>query len=423
MFFATSKFERATVTLILILAAILRALAAALIPDQSSLLPDANSYRNSATELLQHWHLTFPYEMPLYPILIAIFGHGIGQISADISLSVISVWLVYALTNELFANKYAAIFASAAAACYPPLIFFSVVGLSETLFITLILASFLLWYRMQFTAAAIFAVLAILTRPIFDLFAPLMVIVSALVVHRLSWKATLPKLAVYAVIYCMLMMPWWLNNFEVYGTFVRLTPGAGTVLYAGNNPMNHSGGGNVGIDYDLGAFQGIADPVQRDNAIKKAAFAYIIENPRRFLELAGLKFMRMWRPWPANEGYKSLSTILVAVFSFVPILLLALGGLFLTRKIVRRTAPILLFSIGYTAVHLILPATIRYRLPLEPFLLIFAGVTCSYLVDPKLFKLTLVRDEERNVCVREAGSPQIFSDSRGREGETHSHDR
>jgi hypothetical protein len=392
MFFATSKHERVTVTLILILAAILRVMAAALIPDQSSLLPDANSYRNSATELLQHWHMTYPYEMPLYPILIAIFGHGMGQIGADISLSVTSVWLVYALTGELFANNYAAISASVAADCYPPLIFFSVVGLSETLFITLVLASFLLWYRQQFTSAAISATLAILTRPIFDPFAPLMIVVFALAVHRLAWTRVFRYLAVYAVIYCILMLPWWLNNLETYGTFVRLTPGAGTVLYAGNNPMNHSGGGNAGVDYDPGAFGEIADPVRRDAIAKKLALTYIIENPRHFFELAGLKFMRMWRPWPANEGYKNLPTILISVLSIAPVLLLALGGVFLTRKIVRRTVPILLFSIGYSAVHMILPATIRYRLPLEPFLLIFAGITLSYFVDAKLFRLTLVRE-------------------------------
>ena len=394
MSLAAPKTETVIEVVILILATILRATAAILIPDQSSLLTDAISYRDTATELLWHWHITNPYEMPLYPILIAIFGHGIGQLCADISLSVISVWLVYALTNELFANRYAAIFAAAAAACYPPLIFFSVVGLSETLFIALVLASFLLWYRKQFTSAAIFAVLAILTRPIFDLFAPLMIVVFALVVHRLAWKQGLRHLAVYAVIYCILMMPWWLNNFEVYGTFVRLTPGAGIVLYAGNNPMNHSGGGNAGIDYDADAFQEIADPVQRDAIAKKVALAYIIEHPRHFFELAGLKFMRMWRPWPANDGYKNLPTILIAVLSFVPVLLLALGGVFLTRQIVRRIAPILLFWIGYAAVHMILPATIRYRLPLEPFLLIFAGITLSYFVDPKLFRLTLVRDKE-----------------------------
>jgi hypothetical protein len=41
---------------------------------------------------------------------------------------------------------------------------------------------------------------------------------------------------------------------------------------------------------------------------------------------------------------------------------------------------VLLFGIGYTAVHMILVGTIRYRLPLEPFLIILAGAGASYLV-------------------------------------------
>ena len=81
--------------------------------------------------------------MPLYPLLIAMSGPGAGQLGADITLSVLSVWLVYALSNQLFADQHARIFSAAAAACYPPFIFFSVVGLSETLFITLILSAFL----------------------------------------------------------------------------------------------------------------------------------------------------------------------------------------------------------------------------------------------------------------------------------------
>ena len=56
------------------------------------------------------------------------------------------------------------------------------------------------------------------------------------------------------------MTPWWLHNYKAYGSFVRLTPGAGVALYAGNNPLNHSGGGNLGADYDLNSFANITDP-------------------------------------------------------------------------------------------------------------------------------------------------------------------
>ena len=56
-----------------------------------------------------------------------------------------------------FADRTPGHRAGAAAACYRPANSFAVVGLSETLFITLVLAAFLCWYRGRFTAAAIFA--------------------------------------------------------------------------------------------------------------------------------------------------------------------------------------------------------------------------------------------------------------------------
>lgn len=395
MFPFSVKNERIFIAAILVLALILRVVAALVIPDQSPSLPDVLDYRDSALYLLNHWHMANPYQMPLYPLLIAATGPGPGQLAADITLSVISVWLVCELAEELFADQYATIFSGLAAACYPPLIFFSVVGLSETLFITLVLVSFLSWYRANFAAAGVAAVLAILTRPVFDIFAPVLVIIFALVIHRLSFIQMLGRLAVYATIYCVLMTPWWLSNYQAYGRFVHLTPGGGAALYAGNNPLNHSGGGNVGIDYDLTAFKKIADPVERDRALRSAAIGYIADHPLRFLELAGLKFIRMWRPWPANEGYRTFATILIAILSFVPVVLLAGMGVLLKRTMVRRLSPILLFALGYTGVHMILVVTIRYRLPLEPFLLILSSVAISHLVRAMPLFLAKARDRIR----------------------------
>ena len=380
MFPLSAKSERIVIAAILALAIALRVVAAMVLPDQSHLLNDVLGFRDTAAGLLTHWQMANLHQMPAYPLLIAVTGPGIGQLAADIALSVISVWLVYALARKLFADQVATVCAGIAAACYPPLIFFSVVGLSETLFIMLVLAAFLFWYRGSFTGAAVAAVLAILTRPIFDLFVPALVLWFALVVHRLSLTQALRWLAVYVIVYCSLIMPWWLNNLGVYGTFVRLTPGAGMVLYAGNNPLNRSGGGNVGVDYDLSAFMKIADPVERDRALRNAAFAYIIEHPQRFLELAGLKFVRIWPLWPTHEGYANVATILFAIASIVPALLLAGIGLILKRHMVRRLSPILLFGLGYTVVHMALAGTIRYRLALESFLLIFSGAAAGYLI-------------------------------------------
>ena len=319
----TARSERIVVFAILGLAAALRIAAAIVLPDQSHALVDAIAYRDSAAQLLKSWHMVNLFQMPLYPLLIAITGPSLGQLGADIALSVTSVWLVYALADQLFADQHARLFAAAATACYPPLIFFSVVGLSETLFIALVLAAFLYWYRGRFTVAAIFAVLAVLTRPVFDLFAPLLVLLFALIVHRLSVTKALQQLGIYVLVYCALMTPWWVHNAKAYGSFVRLTPGSGTALYAGNNPLNRSGGGNIGIDYDLTGFANIADPIERDRALRNAAIAYIVHNPQRFVELAALKFLRIWRLWPVNEAYRTTAAAVVLFASLVPVLLLA----------------------------------------------------------------------------------------------------
>ena len=41
-----------------------------------------------------------PFQMPLYPFLIAITGPSLGQLGADIALAVMLVWLVYALAEN-----------------------------------------------------------------------------------------------------------------------------------------------------------------------------------------------------------------------------------------------------------------------------------------------------------------------------------
>ena len=334
-FSLNSRSERIIIFAILALAAVVRVSAAILIPDQSHTLPDVVDYREAAEHILKTGQMVELYQMPLYPLLIAITGPGIGQLGADITLAVISVWLVYALADQIFGDQYVRLLSTLAAACYPPLIFFSVVGLSETLFITLILAAFLCWYRGRFTPAAIFAVLVILTRPVFDVFAPVLVLLFALIVHRLPATKALQHLSIYAAVYCVLMTPWWLNNYYVYGGFVRLTLGAGTVLYAGNNPLNHSGGGNLGVDYDVSGFASITDPIERDRALRAAAIDYIIHNPRRFLELAAQKFLRIWRLAPVNEAYRSVATVIISIASYVPLLLLA--GLAAASAILSRS--------------------------------------------------------------------------------------
>lgn len=366
---------------ILVLALVARVVAAVALPDQALQLPDATAFRDAAFNFLKDWQLHDPFRMPLYPMLIAITQGGAVQTAADIAIATCAVALIYLLALEVMKDRAIAILAGLAAALYPPFVFFAVVGLSETMFLTLVLAAFYGWYRGQFALAAVAAVLAILTRPILDLAAIFFVLYFSLVMHRKPLSGALRNLAMYGLIYCALMAPWWAHNYAAYGTFVQFNLAFGTVLYAGNNPMNTSGGGNIGEDYDLSAFEAIKDPITYDRALRDAAVKYIAENPVHFVKMAAVKFWRMWRLWPYHESYSNWAYLLGIVASFAPVCLFALIYLIgWGRFELLRISPLLLFIAYYTGIHMLLFGTIRFRLPFEPYLLIFAAAGFVHLL-------------------------------------------
>ena len=374
--------SRLTLIAILVTAFALRVLAAAIVPDQSVLLGDAVAYREVGKSLWATGQMNALYFMPLYPALVAVFGPGWPQLLIDIALSTVLVWLIYELTDAIFASKRAAILAAAVAAVYPYFIFYSIVGLTETLFMVLLLSAYLCWYRNAYIAASVFSVLGILTRPVLDPLAPLLLLYFAIAIRGLSIKAAAKYLAIYVGIYCVLMAPWWLHNYKAYQTFVRLNLGSGVALLSGNSPSNQSGGIDNNLNATMAPFAEIADPVARDKAMQRAALNYIKEDPGRFLIQAAKRFQRFWSPWPLTEEYSRPLYKLISFCSFIPVLLLALVFVVLYgRTYFRRIAPLLLFIVYLNSLHLVFPASLRYRLPVEPFLIILAAAGAVHLVD------------------------------------------
>jgi 4-amino-4-deoxy-L-arabinose transferase-like glycosyltransferase len=374
--------SRLTLIAILVAAFALRVFAAVIVPDQSVMLGDAVAYREVGKSLWATGQMNALYFMPLYPALVAVFGPGWPQLLIDIALSTALVWLIYELTDAIFASKRAAVLAAAVAAVYPYFIFYSIVGLTETLFMVLLLSAYLCWYRNAYIAASVFSVLGILTRPVLDPLAPLLLLYFAIAIRGLSIKAAAKYLAIYVGIYCVLMAPWWLHNYKAYQTFVRLNLGSGVALLSGNSPSNQSGGIDNNLNATMAPFAEIADPVARDKAMQRAALNYIKEDPGRFLIQAAKRFQRFWSPWPLTEEYSRPLYKLISFCSFIPVLLLALVIVVLYgRTYFRRIAPLLLFIVYLNSLHLVFPASLRYRLPVEPFLIILAAAGAVHLVD------------------------------------------
>ena len=112
----------------------------------------------------------------------------------------------------------------------------------------------------------------------------------------------------------------------------------------------------------------------RNNKMKEEAYVYILNNPQRFIELAGIKFLRFWRLWPYTEHYQQLYIVTASLLSYGVVLLFAIGFVFFHAKnYFIKLTPIFALTIYLTLIHMVTIGSIRYRFPLEPFLIIFAG--------------------------------------------------
>jgi 4-amino-4-deoxy-L-arabinose transferase-like glycosyltransferase len=359
--------------MVVALAAIVRIAALLLLPEAAA--SDAGTYRQAGIDLFERGLIGSENVMPLYPAWTYITGGGTGLKLADIALSVATVWILHRLALEMFADEAVALTAAAIFAVYPLSVFYALQGISETAFTFLVCASFLALYRARFGWGSVLLVLAILVRPALDLLAPLLVVVFSAVVLRSGGTTTVKRLAGYAGIYVALMFPWWVHNYARYGELVRLNLGDGAVISEGN----------LCPPDDLGLFEEIRevrdcsddaaapapDAVAENRAAKRETVRFMLDHPSYAAKVLVAKALAFWRPWAYSPDWRYKAVYLL---SYGVVLVFALVFMCLYWRLYRRqTAPVMLLIAYWFVVHVITISYVRYRFPIEPFLVLFAS--------------------------------------------------
>lgn len=164
---------------------------------------------------------------------------------------------------------------------------------------------------------------------------------------------------------------WSQRNREALGVRVWLSTNGGVTLFDGQGPQARG-------DSDQTFLQRIPElaglnEVERDRWLARAAAEHMRADPARVLRLAGVKFARMWSPWPNVAEYRSsLAGLAGALFS-VALYALAAVGLWRTRRD-RAFVTLLVIPIVYfTLVYCLFIGSVRYRVPLTPLLAVAAG--------------------------------------------------
>jgi hypothetical protein len=330
--------------------------------------PDAILYLREADNLFSLGMLQSDVCMPLYPLLIHLTGAN-GIIGLQVVLSTVSIYLGYRISVDVWGGRKAALIAAFMLAVHPMLIYYATFRLTETVFIFLILIGFASIYRNQVVAAAVAFTLADLTRPSLDLVFPAIIFAATFATAKPSFPVIARRLAIFALVYCALMSGWWLHNYQKYHRFVRLNLGGGVTMFLENNEQFHRDWSKLDWGKLFAPFAGISDPVERDTAMRSAAITYIAADPVRWLgavvDRATLFFT------PSDLFYSRFQRVAAAILVTIMIggALAALGF----RALWRRQLPLWIPVAFLTALHLCFHATPRYRLPLDPLLIILAS--------------------------------------------------
>ena len=142
------------------------------------------------------------------------------------------------------------------------------------------------------------------------------------------------------------MLPWWVRNYRVTGHFVPTTLQVGASLYDGWNPQA-TGASDMRFvpEFEKAQRNSDADHAESDGfeyrldrRPRQAAWDWACANPGRVVQLAGIKFLRIWNFWPNEPSFAAWPVRLAVLVTYVPLMLLAAWGLRRARSLAAGPA-------------------------------------------------------------------------------------
>lgn len=293
-------------------------------------------------------------------------------------LSVLIVWLIYLIARRLFTERIA-LLASAIAAFYTYLIFYGVALLTETPFTLALLiviylalqikaderASLTSWLLLSVSLA-----LMVLLRVAGIFFVPFLLLWLLLTMKqkRQSYHVVLPFLVIIVA-----MAPLTIRNYWLWGHFNLSEAQFGHVFWNGNHPDQQ---------WDFHPYRTFPIPagvlasqndVEITNQLLKIGLQNVVNEPLRFVFVSLARLRELFTFWPTTDSGQLANLLRLASFGWLAPL--ATFGFLANLRRWRALGPIYLFILIHTGIYAITWTMIRYRMPMEPFLIMFGAYT------------------------------------------------
>ncbi|WP_420643999.1 hypothetical protein [Candidatus Leptofilum sp.] len=360
----------------------------------------------AANEPTAHWsYLYTGYLIAVY----AIFGANplLARILQAIIVGIVMPWLLYRLSFRMFAPaargdgmfryrpemaraQRIALLAAAIGAIYIYFFYYTAALITEGFYISGILWVFDTAVSIsqssqvttkQWATLGLALGLTILLRQLFLLVMPFVLL--------WLWWAKRPSLTSFILPVAMVVLmivPWTIRNYRAFDQIVPLNTNSGFAFFWGNHPrygtqfipILPSGEYYRMIPEELQA-QGLNE-AEMDSALLSEALTIITAEPGRYVLLSLSRIPTYFMFWPSGDS--STVSNLSRVGSFGLFLPFMVYGLFLTlrqsfsswrERLASPFTLLYLFMLAYTGIHVLTWTLIRYRIPVDVILVIFAG--------------------------------------------------
>ena len=414
------SFRKNSFLLILGLSVALRLASAVYQGDAARVLPgvhDQISYHTLAARVLDGhgfsfgtgWWPATPADSPtahwsyLYTLyLVAVyFVFGIHPLAARIIQAgiagILHPWLCRRIGRRLLGER-AGLIAALFAAVYGYFIYYAGALMTESFFILAVLwvmdcatelvsgASRRRWILLGVALGS-----AVLLRQVFLLFIPFLFAWLGYALKRERRPGLVSGIAAACLMVFLMIVPWTVRNYFAFRQFVLLNTNSGFAFFWGNHPMY--GTEFIPVLGDSGSYGKLIPGELRnlseaalDRELLRRGVSFVTEDPGRYLSLSMSRAKEYFKFWPARDsGLASNLGRLLSFGLFLP--LMALGIVTVSASIARRKIQdrghllLLLFAGVYTLIHLLTWTLIRYRLPVDAVLILYAAAGAVWIAD------------------------------------------
>lgn len=251
---------------------------------------------------------------------------------------------------------------------------------------------------------------------------PLAIFVAIWFLMRHDLKQTILRIAPVAIVSVLVLVPWMIRGYQIYGGFVAVALNSGENLYQGNNPQTvpiFRAGYDVQWSAPPDNVPETDDRYIVNDALMQEGMRYLRENPEKIPELILVKLMIYWNVevtpinnlrdgeklrvtdtgeveivtdegsqtgvTDSNASYQddSLFNVVgrrVHTLYFGSLWVLAIVGLFLSWGQWREVWLLRFVQLSQTIMYVIFHPSTRYRVPTDPLLFVFSAYTIVWLV-------------------------------------------